>query len=170
MANPFISTFNQGQQNLFNRQAQGYGQGPQSLNQSPLYNSGLQYLMQILGGGEEGFKNFEAPFMRQFNEQTIPGIAERFAGAGAQSSSAFQQALGQAGAGLSENLAALRSGLQMQALPTALQYAQQPFENQNQLLGMNTQAEAPQSFLQKLLISLASGAGNAATRYATGGF
>jgi hypothetical protein len=51
----------------------------------------------------------ERPALRQFYEKTIPSLAERFAGAGAgaQSSSAFQQALGQAGVDLSERLAAM---------------------------------------------------------------
>ena len=74
--------------------------------------------------------------MRQFHQQTIPSLAERFSGAGAggQSSSAFGQQLGQAGAGLAENLGALRGNLQMQAasglsnqMTSALQ--QRPFEN-----------------------------------------
>ena len=56
--------------------------------------------------------------MTQFYQKTIPGLAERFSGmgAGAQNSSAFQQSLGSAGAGLSEQLGALRGGLQMQGL------------------------------------------------------
>ena len=47
----------------------------------------------------------------QFQQQTIPSIAERFtaAGAGSQGSSAFAQQLGGAGTDLQRNLAALRS-------------------------------------------------------------
>lgn len=47
----------------------------------------------------------------QFNQQTLPSIAERFTamGPGAQSSGAFRRALGSAGAGLEENLAALNA-------------------------------------------------------------
>ena len=85
--------------------------------------SGKNFLQGILGGDTS---KFEAPLMRQLNEQTIPGLAERFsgAGAGAQSSSAFGQQLGAAGAGLSENLGALRGGLQMQALGPLMQMLQ----------------------------------------------
>lgn len=121
-------TLTKGQQGLQN---QLIGQlGSAGVN-NPAYGQGLQYLMQLLQGGPEAFANFEAPIKRQFEEEIIPGIAERFAGlgAGSQSSSAFQQALGKAGAGLSENLGALRSSLQMQALPQALQYAFQPFQS-----------------------------------------
>lgn len=94
--------------------------------------SGMNFLQGILGGDTS---KFEAPLMRQFNEQIVPGIAERFsgAGAGAQSSGAFGQQLGAAGAGLSENLGALRGGLQMQALGPLMQMLQtgmgaKPFE------------------------------------------
>lgn len=82
-------------------------------------SSALQYLQQILGGDEELMKQFEAPLMRQFEQEIVPGIAERFAGmgtGGAQDSSAFQQTLGRAGKELSTDLASLRAGLKSQAV------------------------------------------------------
>lgn len=78
--------------------------------------SGLQNLQQLLSGAPEAFEAFAAPARTSFMQQTVPGIAERFTGAGAQRSSAFGQALGAAGAGLEEQLAAQRAGLQSQAL------------------------------------------------------
>jgi len=75
----------------------------------------LEYLRNILAGDEEAFNRFSAPYMRQFEEQTVPGIAERFAGKGALGSSGFGQALSSAGAGLQEKLAALKAGLQQGA-------------------------------------------------------
>ena len=75
----------------------------------PLQQS-LSGLMQLLTGGGEAEQAYAAPAMRQFQEQIIPDLAERFSGA--QQSSAFQQALSQAGAGLAERLAAQRAGLQ----------------------------------------------------------
>lgn len=125
-----------------------------NIQQNPLYQSGGNYLQKILSGDTS---EFEAPLMRQFNEQIIPGIAERFSGlgSGAQSSSAFQQALGGAGADLSERLGALRGGLQMQAVPQALGYAQQPFTNLQNLLGIKTQGFLPKqkSGLQEGIIA-----------------
>ena len=158
-----FSTMNPQQSELL-QQLLGSISGQQgNINQNPLYQSGQNYLQNLLQGGDQAFANFEAPFKRQFHEQTIPGLAERFAGmgAGAQSSSAFQNALGQAGAGLSENLASLRSQLQMQALPQALQYANQPFSNIQKLLGLQTQGYQKQDmpWWQSLLGSLAGGAG-----------
>lgn len=131
-----------------------------NIEQNPLYQSGQSYLQGILGGDTS---KFEAPLMRQFQEEIIPGLAERFsgAGAGAQSSSAFQQALGREGAGLTERLGALRGGLQGQAAQQALGYAQQPVSNIQNLLGMQTQAFAPKQkpFWQEALTGLAGGAG-----------
>lgn len=165
----FLSTLNPEQQQLFSQLSQQLMGG----QQSPLMGVGTNYLQNLLSGSPEAFQQFEAPIKRQFQEQVIPGIAERFSGlgSGAQSSSAFQQALGQAGSGLSENLAALRGGMQMQALPQALQFAQQPISNILQLLGLNTQAIMPKQkpFWQELLMSLAPQAAKAATSFATGG-
>ena len=141
-----------------------------NISQNPLYQSGGNYLQKILSGDTEAF---EAPLMRQFNERIIPGLAERFAGAGAgaQSSSAFQNALGSAGADLSERLGALRGGLQGQAAGQALGYAQQPVNNLQNLLSMNTQAFAPKqkSWLQEMLTGLSGGVGAGLGAGLTGG-
>lgn len=128
---------------------------------------GQNYLEDILSGSPEAFEKFEAPYKRQFQEEIIPGIAERFsgAGAGAQSSSAFQQALGGAGADLSERLASLREGLRLQA-------SSRPFDQLSQLLGMQTQAFIPKQkpFWQSLIESLSGGIGQAGGAYAAGKF
>ncbi len=46
---------------------------------------------------------------QEFNDQIVPGIAERFTGAGGQRSSGFRNALGAAGSGLAQKLAELQS-------------------------------------------------------------
>ena len=81
---------------------------------------GLQNLMQMLSGDDSAF---EDQAMRQFNEQIVPGISERFSsmGAGNQGSSAFGQQLGQAGAGLSENLAVHKQGIKNQGMSQLMQ-------------------------------------------------
>jgi hypothetical protein len=77
-------------------------------------------LQEILGGDDEAFSKFEAPYLRQFERDIIPRIAERFGGAlgshGALSSGGLNQALAAAGTDLSTNLASLRGGFQQQAL------------------------------------------------------
>jgi hypothetical protein len=104
----------------------GGSQLTQGLNQLQRYTPQQQgAINQVLGQATQGLgqQNFSfAPIAQQarenFQTQTIPGLAERFTalGGGAQRSSAFQGALGQAGAGLESNLAALQSqfGLQQQ--------------------------------------------------------
>lgn len=103
------------------------GKGPQvqqasrfTPQQMGLQNQGIQNLMQLLqsGGGQPGnFAPIAQKARTQFQTQTIPSLAERFTAMGGQNSSAFQGALGQAGAGLEENLAGMESqyGLQQNA-------------------------------------------------------
>lgn len=85
-----------------------------------LYPEAFGRLQELLGGDDEAFSKFEAPFLRQFEREILPGIAERFGGSagshGALSSGGLNQALAQAGTDLSTNLASLRGGLQQQAL------------------------------------------------------
>lgn len=140
-----FSTLNPEQQGLFNQQAQGLGAIQPQI---------MQYLQQLLSSSPEATEAFSAPYMRQFNEQIVPGLAERFAGAGALSSSGFQNALGQAGAGLAENLASMREQLRYGA-------AQQGQSGISNFLGMNTQSLMPKQmgFLKQLLLGLSGGVG-----------
>lgn len=105
------------QRALFNQLFGGLG-GAGGLQQQ-----GLGTLSSLLGGNQQFLEQLQAPALRQFQEQTIPNIAERFTGtgSGSQSSSAFQQALGSAGAGLAENLGAQRAQLGLQGQQTGLQ-------------------------------------------------
>ena len=106
------------QSNLINQanQLSGMGGG---------YQNALQYLQSLLDPNSQAQQNFAAPYLQNFNERILPDIAERFAGAGALSSSGFGQALGGAGANLQAQLASLQSGLQQQGAGTLLnQYNQ----------------------------------------------
>jgi len=80
-------------------------------------------IMQALQTGQnqiqnpyQGFEPIEQQYTNQFNQQVVPGLAERFSslGSNATSSPAFSSQLGQAGAGLSQGLAALKSQYGMQ--------------------------------------------------------
>ncbi len=72
----------------------------------------LQALMSLLQTGMAGagqgldFGPIREQAMSQFQEQTVPSLAERFTRLGSRGSSAFTQQLGQAGAGLKRDLAA----------------------------------------------------------------
>jgi len=133
------------------------------------YGQGLGGLQEMLDPSSAAYQRFEAPYMQQFQQETIPGLAEQFAGAGAQggalSSSGFGQALSSAGANLQTQLAGMKSGLQQQAIRDIMQ-------QYSGMAGMGMGAQpfgykAPQEgALMKFLAAFAQGAG----RGATGGF
>lgn len=141
--------------------------GGATAQNQPLYQQGSDYLSSILSKDPEMMKQFEAPAMRQFNEEIVPGLAERFSGMGARNSSAFGQAMGQAGSGLAERLAAMRAGLGMQASQQGFGYSQLPFQEmmQKTSLGMGTPAFGYQAFggmpsgLSSMLGGLSGGIG-----------
>ena len=114
------------------------GQGGQG-GQQGAYGGAQNWLSNLFGGGQQAFSQFEAPYRQQFEQQTLPGIAERFAGANAMggglSSSGFGQALGGAGAQLQAQLAGLHGNLQQQGVGQA-------FGQYNNLanLGLGTRA------------------------------
>jgi hypothetical protein len=110
------------------------------ISSNPLYAQGNSFLQNLLAGGPEATQAFQAPYLRQFQQQVIPSILERLGGregGNAFGSSGLNQTLAQAGTDLQERLAALHSGLQMQALPQALGYAQQPYSNLLNGLGIS---------------------------------
>lgn len=79
-----------------------------------------EYLNKILSDDPDLMGQFEQPYLREFNEQIVPGIAERFTQGGAQHSSGFNQAMGQAGQSLAEKLAQMRAQLKQSAIDSAL--------------------------------------------------
>lgn len=104
------------------------------ISQEELYQLGGDYLKNLFSGD---FSAFEQPLMEQFEEQIVPGIAERFAGVGAGSSSGLNQALAQAAKGLSSQLGAQRAGLMQSTLGQALGYAGAPYQQMGTALGMS---------------------------------
>jgi hypothetical protein len=97
----------------------GYGQ------QFPRFSPEQQQaLNQLLARGisSTDFGPIEQQARTQFQQRTVPTLAERFTslGAGAQSSPAFARTLGEAGSQLEQNLAALRSQYALQQLRLGL--------------------------------------------------
>ena len=80
---------------------------------------GIDLQRQLMDPSSQAVDQFAQPYMNQFNQQTVPGLAERFAGMGAMggglSSSGFGQALSSAGGNLQAQLAQLKAGLGQQA-------------------------------------------------------
>lgn len=149
-----------------------------SLTGSPLYQSGQSYLQNLLSGNPGAFQAFEKPYLNQFEQEIVPGIAERFTGNfGGNRSSGFRQSVLGAGSNLSAQLAALRENLKSGAATQGLQYSQQPFENTLALsrLGLGTQAYQPYvqqgstGLIPGLSTQIASGFGQGLGGYLAGG-
>lgn len=125
-------------------------------------NTALMQYLQNINPNAFNFEPIANQARQNFGQNTIPSIAERFTSMGAQKSSAFPQLLGQAGADLDTNLAALSSqhGLQSQGL----------LQNLLQL-GLRPQLEhVYQPGQPGALQGAIGGASAAATKYALGGF
>lgn len=113
-----VPRFTEPQQDIFSQLQQGGAEGIPDI---------FQQLISMLTQDPEAAKQFEAPAMRQFHEEIVPTIAERFTtqfGTGSKSSSGFRQALGAAGAGLAEKLQAQRGGRQQNAITQLMQMIQ----------------------------------------------
>src|SRR5690606_1733573 len=70
------------------------------------FGESTDYLRGLLSGDPEAMRAFEAPHLRQFQEQTLPALTERLTGLGAGGgrASGAAQALSQAGQSLQEKL------------------------------------------------------------------
>jgi hypothetical protein len=105
-------------------------------NFSPEQQSIMQLLQQLgvygLQNPYEGFEPIAQQAQNQFNQQTVPGLAESFTRMtnGAMSSPSFASQLGQAGAGLAGDLAAQKA-----------QYGQQNIQQILQMLQMGLQPQ-----------------------------
>jgi hypothetical protein len=94
------------------------------------------YYRDLLSNDSQAFNAFAAPEQRRFQEETIPGLAEQFAGmgSGGLSSSGFRNAGVQAGTDLSERLGAIRAQLRQQGaqgLSNLGQFGLSPQFNEN---------------------------------------
>lgn len=109
------------------------------------YSGAHDYLSSLLSGDQNAFSQFEAPYRAEFEQQTIPRLAERFAGlnpmGGGLGSSGFAQALGGAGAGLSAQLAGLHGNLRQNA-------SQQAMGQYNNLAGLGLGTKSFENFFR----------------------
>lgn len=168
-----LPLLNKGQERLLNRATGGLArQGmPQFLDQTQGYNQGLNYLLNLYNQSPDAFDKFKAPYMRQFQQEVVPGIAERFSsmGAGSRNSSAFNQAMARAGEGLSGTLASQMEGLKSNLLSQLLGFSSAPMSQYqnllNGLLGVrsfeNIYQPGTQGMVAPMMGGLASGIGMA---------
>jgi hypothetical protein len=163
------STYSEGSRSFLDnllKDLQGMKGGAQNIQANPQYMQGQEYLNGLFND-PEFFNKFEAPLQRQFNEQTVPDLANRFASmgsGGSTGSTGFRNQLAREGSNLSTNIAALRGQMQQQGANQLLQYAQQPFQNYLQLAGLgttptnNTYSPASPGFWGSIMPSVTSGA------------
>lgn len=121
-----VDTMSKPQKALLSQMMQMLGQNGQ-LGQG--YGNSLNLQSQYMDPNSEAVNQFSQPYMDQFNQQTVPGLAERFAGMGAMggglNSSGFGQSLSSAGGNLQNMLAQLKAGLGQQAAQSLMsQYGQ----------------------------------------------
>lgn len=159
-----VSNYNKGQNKLLKSDLQ------QTQNlQKGGYGDAMSLLQQYLNPQSEVYNNLEKPYMQQFEQQTVPGLAERFAGMGAMggglSSSGFGQALGAAGGNLQAQLMQMKEGYRRQSINDLLgQYNQmanrglsaRPFEN-----AYNPGTQGQMGVGGQILSGLATGAATA---------
>jgi len=137
---------------------------------SPTGMSALDQMIQRSLGGMDKLPSAEFGPIRKatesnFYQNTVPGIAERFTGAGAggQRSSAFEQALGGAGAGMNQNLAAMEQGFNMQNRGQEQNYLMNMLRGGLQQPYDTNFIEPQQSMWGQAAGSLAQGAGTMGT-------
>lgn len=105
-----ISNQNPQQQQLWQQMMEGMGGGGG-------YGDIANYYKQLMAGDPASEKAFSDPMMRQFREETVPGLAEQFAGMGSgggMGSSGFRNSAVNAGADLQERLSSMRANLRQQ--------------------------------------------------------
>lgn len=164
------STYGKGALSLLDQvqqQVKGMGnQGAGDITQNQNYMQGQDWL-QSLFNDPSFFEKFEAPMMRQFQEQTLPDVANRFAGmgsGGALGSTGFRNQANREAEKLQESIAAMRGGMQQQGVNQSLGYAQQPTSNWMQLLQQamtptQNVYQPPSNPLSPILGAFAGGAG-----------
>ncbi len=125
-----MSTKTKGQRKLLDYLIEQLQSGG-GIGDDPTFQGASDFLQQLFGGD---FEAFEQPLIQQFEQQIAPGIAERFAGLGAGSSSGLNQALAQEAGNLTTKLGSQRANLMMQGLPQALSFGQAPMAQQLSLI------------------------------------
>lgn len=104
---------------------------------------GLDLASRLAAGDISTFKEREAPALRQFQEQILPSIANRFSSQGALKSSGFQNAAAAQGANLAENLQSQRQNIQRQALQDLLGLSENLLGQRPDIYGLQKVEKGP---------------------------
>lgn len=134
------------QQQLFSGLSGGETEGAGSTIQA-----GSDYLDRLLSmdydpsaGQEYWEESFKKPMMQQWEQEIMPGIAEKYAGSGAISSSGFNRAMGQAGTNMQTQLGAQLSDILYQGSEAHKQRQMQGAGLSQQLAGLLSETGAEQ--------------------------
>lgn len=148
-----VSTLRPEQEGLYNQLVNsGMNQGA-----GGAFGTSADYYRNLLSDDSADYNSFAAPQLRQFNEQTIPGLSEQFAGmgSGGLSSSGFRNAAIGAGTDLSERLGAIRANLRQSGAQGLQNIGQTGLQNYSQ--NMTTQP-GTEGFLAPALGALGTSA------------
>lgn len=111
--------------------------GIQKPSETEEFRAGKRSLLDILSGSPQAMEKYQSPLIRQYKEQLIPEITQRFSGQfGPQRGSGFRNALTEAASQLSQRLGEQKNQLQEGARHQALSYAQMPMQEQQNIRGM----------------------------------
>jgi hypothetical protein len=125
------------QSTLLPGQQQGYQQlqnAAQGKAATGVWGDLGNYYKDLMDPNGQNYNAMQAPEMRKFNEDIIPGLSEQFAGmgSGGLSSSSFRNAAVNAGTDLSERLGAIRANLRQQGAAGLANIGQQALGNYSQ--------------------------------------
>lgn len=129
-----IPTMDAGQQQIMKMIEQALSGGG-IFGQNAPYQQGMGYLQDLYSQSPQAFARMQEPYMKNFQQQVVPGIAERFSAAGGRNSSAFNQAMGQAGANLESNLGGMFEQMRGANLGNLMNMSNLPFNQASSLLG-----------------------------------
>jgi hypothetical protein len=140
----YVSNLSPQQQQLQEQQVNA-GLGPGA---GGVYGDSADYYRSNLSNNPADFDAFANPEIRRFNEQTIPGLSEQFAGmgSGGLDSSGFRNAAVNAGTDLSERLAKIRADLRSQSAQGLMNIGQQGLGNYG---GQTTTQPGTEGFLSQ---------------------
>ncbi len=127
------------------------------------YGTTADYYRDLLNPNSQTVQQLQAPELRKFREDIIPGVGEEFAGmgSGALSSSGFRNAVSRAGVDLSERLGMLRANARMQGAQGLQGLGQQGLQSETE----NILRPATEGFINQAT----GAAGKAGVQYLTGG-
>ena len=139
----------------------------QSTNYSPNQQMGHEFLLQqganSLNDPYAGWEDLQNSIGKYYNEQVVPGVAERFSGLGNNSltSPDFTKQLQQSGQGLQELLAAQKSQYGQQNRNFGLQALNRGLQPYQENTYVPRQPGLPESLLYAIAPGLSHGAGQA---------